>query len=170
MSKIKVSKNKKIVAFDFYSNLLDNDKLCNLCKLFNLQDIYMDIYTVDIRKKNFYQILLDKKICEKIFYVPYKHLQDIHIKITIDKLPEISQLLSRFEFEEFTIWDCYTSWEKYLNDKTAKTPFFTFKLKINESDSKFYLNYKESEISIICDLIYDNQNMLKELSALINTI
>ena len=45
MSKIKVSKNKKIVAFDFYSNLLDNDKLCNLCKLFNLQDIYMDIYT-----------------------------------------------------------------------------------------------------------------------------
>ena len=73
MSKIKVSKNKKIVAFDFYSNLLDNDKLCNLCKLFNLQDIYMDIYTVDIRKKNFYQILLDKKICEKIFYVPYKH-------------------------------------------------------------------------------------------------
>ena len=97
-------------------------------------------------------------------------MQDIHIKITIDKLPEISQLLSRFEFEEFTIWDCYTSWEKYLNDKTAKTPFFTFKLKINESDSKFYLNYKESEISIICDLIYDNQNLLKELSALINTI
>ena len=30
MSNIKVSKNKNIVAFDFYSNLLDNDKLCNL--------------------------------------------------------------------------------------------------------------------------------------------
>lgn len=146
---------------------MDKGKLYNLCKLFDLQNIYMDILTVDIRKKNLYQILVDSKICEKIFYAPYKHLQDIYIQITIDNLPAILNLLSKLEFEEFIIWDCYANWERYLEDKTEKKPFFTVKQKKDENDSKFFLNYKESEVSIICDLMYDNQNLRQELNDLI---
>ena len=127
MKKIKIQKNNDIIAFDFYSKLLINNRLSNLCKVFLLEDLYMSIYMIDSRKGDLYKTLIDKKLISQISYVSKKHLQDIHIKLTINELPTITQLLSNFDFDELLIWDCYTDWDTYLKNETSVPPFFTIK-------------------------------------------
>ena len=90
MKKIKIQKNNDIIAFDFYSKLLINNRLSNLCKVFLLEDLYMSIYMIDSRKGDLYKTLIDKKLISQISYVSKKHLQDIHIKLTINELPTIT--------------------------------------------------------------------------------
>lgn len=171
MGKLKIQKSENVIAIDFYTNLLVSDRLYNICCLFQLKDIYIDIYSTYNQKKNLYRIIVDNKLSSQIFCVYRKHLQDIHIKIDINNLANLLQLLTEFYFEEINIWDCYESWENYIEDKKDIASFFTFKSNkiINNKlkSNKFYLNYLPDEgnkVTIICDLAYKNQDLLRNLA------
>lgn len=170
MKKIKIQKNNDIIAFDFYSKLLINNRLSNLCKVFLLEDLYMSIYMIDSRKGDLYKTLIDKKLISQISYVSKKHLQDIHIKLTINELPTITQLLSNFDFDELLIWDCYTDWDTYLKNETSVPPFFTIKSTNIKVENKFFLNYnlvESDKVEIVCDVRYGNKKLENKLSELI---
>ena len=100
------------------------------------------------------------------------HLLDIHMKLDINNLANLLQLLAEFYFEEINIWDCYESWENYIEDKKDSASFFTFKSNkiINNklNNNKFYLNYLPDEgnkVTIICDLAYKTQDLQRKLAA-----
>ena len=50
MGNLKVQKNANVIAFDFYADLLAFNRLYNICCMFNLKEIYMDIYSVYHKK------------------------------------------------------------------------------------------------------------------------
>lgn len=165
MKKVKITKNNKVIAFDFDGNLLKQDRMYRLCEIFALDEIYIDIYGARSRKEDFTKKLLDKA---SLCVAPIDNTYGLAIKATIKDIPTISAVLSEFDFDDMNIWDCYTGWEKYLEDKATKSPFFTFKKLNVEIDNKFYLNYKESKVEIICDLIYDKKELVAKITDLIN--
>ena len=170
MKKIKVKKNDKVIAIDFCANLLKDNKLYKLCKEFNLVEIYLEIYSIDIRYKNFYELLLATNKNYITNFTEKSGVQDIFIKTTVDESLSIMKLLSEFVFEGLTIWDCYTNWENYLEDKTTKIPFFTIKRGEFKDNSNFYLNfnaYEGQKVEIICDLIYNKQGLFERLNELV---
>ena len=61
------------------------------------------------------------------YFAEKSGVQDIFIKTTVVELSKIMDLLSEFVFEDLIIWNCYTNWRKYLEDKTTKVPYFTIK-------------------------------------------
>lgn len=166
MKKIKIQKNEKVIAFDFYSDLLCNNKLYTLCKLFELNDIYMSIYMVDMRKGNLYKSFVDAAFKSRIYCTTKKHLQDVYMKLNVNNLSTISELLSNFDFDELIIWDCYADWDMYIKDETTTPPFFTINSKKSECNAKFFLDYNLAEnkkVEIICDITYDNKDFTKKL-------
>lgn len=168
MKKVKAIKNDKVIAFDFYANLLEHDKMYKLCELFSLNEIYVDIYGASNRINSFTATLLEKNT--DIFVAQIDNSYGIAIKATIKNIPMIAEILSGFDFDEMNIWDCYTGWEQYLKDKSTKMPFFTIKPIKVESDSKFYLNYNLIEgqkVEIICDTVYDDQELFAKIQNLV---
>lgn len=168
MDKLKVKKNKNVISFDFYTDLLALDRLYNICLLFNLENIYMSIYSIYNQKKDLYKIVVDNKLASQINITHRKHLQDIHIKLSVNNLPILIQLFADFDFEELNIWNCYDSWENYIED-IKSTPFFTFKLNkiINNKFYLDYLKYEENKVSIICDLTYESKGLQEKLISII---
>ncbi len=170
MKKIKVKKNDKVLAIDFYANLLKDNILYKLCKEFNLTEIYIEIYSIDTRHKNFYESLLAINKNYLTYFAEKSGVQDIFIKTTVVELSKIMDLLSEFVFEDLIIWNCYTNWRKYLEDKTTKVPYFTIKRGEFKDDSNFYLNfnpYEGQKVEIICDLIYNKQELFERLTELV---
>lgn len=171
MKKIKIKKNDKVLAIDFYANLLKEDILYKLCREFNLEEIYIEISSIDARRKNFLDSLLAINRNYLTNLTEKCGMQNIFIKTKVDKsLKILINLLSEFVFEDLTIWDCYTNWEKYLEDTTTKAPFFTIKRSEFKDNSNFYLNfnsYEGQKVEIICDLIYNKQDLFERLTDLI---
>ena len=170
MGKLKVQKNTNVIAFDFCADLLAFDRLYNICCIFNLKEVYMDIYSAYNQKSDLNKIIVDSKLVSRIFCVRRKYLQDIHIKLTINELPTITQLLSNFDFDELQIWDCYTDWDTYLKNETSVPPFFTIKSTNIKVENKFFLNYnlvESDKVEIVCDVRYGNKKLENKLSELI---
>ena len=62
MCKLKIQKGENVISIDFYTNLLVPDRLYNICCLFQLKDIYIDIYSTYKQKKDLYRIIVDNKL------------------------------------------------------------------------------------------------------------
>lgn len=166
MKKIKFKANEMVATYSFHKDILKNNTLYELCKIFELSNLYIDIYSVDNRKNDLCELLRQK--CENILLVASgtQRCQDIHIKATIDEITNISETLKEFYFEDMNIWNCYTEWEQYLKDKNIyRVPIFKkTEIKIN---SLFYLNYKENQVEIICEPSYDYNNLKEKLNKLL---
>lgn len=165
MNKIKVAKNDSVMAFDFNTNLLEQDKMHKLCEIFKLNEIYIDIYGAS---KSFTETILKKKT--DIIVAQISNSYGIAIKTNINNVPMIAEVLSIFDFDDMNIWDCYISWDKYLQDKNTKIPFFTFKKIKYENGSKFYLNYNPKEgheVEIICDKGCSYEKLTERIQKLI---
>ena len=170
MGRIKVQKNTNVITFDFYSDLLTLDRLYNICCVFNLNEIYLDIYSAYNHKKDLNELIANSKLVSRIFCVQRKHLQDIHMKLTVEDLPVVVQLLADFNFEGLNIWDCYDIWENYIKNISEPIPFFNFKHNKVQVKSGFYLDYIPDEgqrVTIICDIKYYNQDIQRRLTACI---
>ena len=166
MGKLKVQKNTNVIAFDFCADLLAFDRLYNICCIFNLKEVYMDIYSAYNQKSDLNKIIVDSKLVSRIFCVRRKYLQDIHIKLTVDSLSMIMQLLAGFNIEGLNISDCYNSWENHVEDIKKPIPYLTIKPIKVQSGGKFYLYYLPDEghkVTIICDMKYDNQDIQSQL-------
>ena len=166
--KIKIYRNQNVLSFDFKTNLIRKGRIHRICNLFKLDEIYMNIYGVYKQSENLIQALLEKE--KSLIIEPIDNLYGLSIKVAVKNITKIVEVLALFDYEEINIWDCYTSWEKYLKDSNEKQPFFTVKPINIECDSKFYLNYSPQDgnkVEIICDVKYDNQNILKELNELV---
>lgn len=165
MSKIKVAKNDIVMAFDFNTNLLEQDKMYKLCEIFKLNEIYIDIYGAS---KSFTETILKEKA--DIIVAQIGNSYGIAIKTNINNVPMIAEVLSKFDFDDMNIWDCYISWDKYLQDKNTKIPVFTLKKIKYENDSKFYLNYNPKEgheVEIICDIDCSCEKLTERIQKLI---
>ena len=170
MGNLKVQKNANVIAFDFYADLLAFNRLYNICCMFNLKEIYMDIYSVYHKKSDLNKIIVDSKLVSRIFCVRRKYLQDIHIKLTVDSLSMIMQLLAGFNIEGLNISDCYNSWENHVENIKKPSPYFIIKPIKAQSGGKFYLDYLPDEghkVTIICDIKYDSQDIQRQLVACI---
>ena len=167
MEKLKINNNKHVLSFEFHTDLLAFDRLYNICRLFEFEDIYMDIYSICNREKDLYNNLSDNKLTSQVFCARRKHFEDIHIKLSLNCLPQLLQILADYEFEEINVWDCYDSWENYIEDKKNIAPFITLKSDKVISNNKFYLNYVPDEggkVTIICDLSYKNEDLQNQLA------
>ena len=166
MGKIKIKTNKNVIEMDFKANPLNNNLLFDICNLFDLENIYIDIFGVNGRKYNFSDKLLERKASVIVLKI---NSNDLTIKATVKEIPMIIEVLTEFDFDDLNIWDCYTDLEQYIKDKKpCKIPLFKpVELKI---DSKFYLNFSPIEgqkVEIICDLSYDKQGLFEKITALV---
>lgn len=166
--KIKTYRNQNVLSFDFKTSLIQKDRVHRICSLFKLDEIYIDIYGVYKQSENLIRTLLGKE--NSLIIEPIDNLYGLSIKAAVKNITIIVEVLALFDYEEINIWDCYTCWKKHLKDINEKQPFLTVKPINIESDSKFYLNYspqKGNKVEIICDVEYDNQNILKALNELV---
>ena len=168
MKKIKYDVYNTAVVYSFHKDMLKNNLLLyELCKIFALSNVYIDIYSVDNHKKNFCELLETR--CKNVLFATsgIQRCQDIHLKVSINEISSIAEILRDFYFEDINIWDCYTEWEQYLKDKNTYYSIPIFKKAKIESTGLFYLNYKEKNVEIICDSSYYCKNLKEELSKLL---
>ena len=117
MGKIKYRVNKTVVSYSFHKDILKNNTLYKICKMFDLSNVFMDIYSIDNCKSNFCTFLEEK--CENILLATSgnQRCQNVYLRVSINEISNISEILKDFYFEDISIWDCYTEWEQYLRDK-----------------------------------------------------
>jgi hypothetical protein len=165
MTKIRVKKNQNIIGVDFRADLLKDNLLFEICKLFDLENIYVDIFGANGDK--LIEKLLEKDMTLIVFQADRSN--GVAIKVTIERIPLIIKVLSECYFDEMNIWDCYTEWEQYLKDKEyRKIPVFGSA--IIKYDGKFYLNYNKMDgqkIEIICDKRYSSEIIHQKLKELV---
>lgn len=168
MSKIKVIKNGQVTAVDFKTDLTKGNLLFEICRLFELDNIFIDVFGVSSRSENFVEKLLKSNASMMISQIDESC--SFSIKTEIKSIPMILEVLDHIHFDEINIWDCYTDWENYLKIKNMKMPFFTVKPLNVKNDSKFYLNYNPLEgqkVEIICDIDYYTQDIADKIQSLI---
>ncbi|MDR2957334.1 MAG: hypothetical protein LBU61_04015 [Coriobacteriales bacterium] len=153
--KLKTTFSGKMLAFDFTSDLLENELLYFLCKECNLSVIFLEIYSVDSRMKDLFQELYDLGF--DTVSIPYKDkFQDIALKVDLSRIPVLIQMISEYDFDEITVWDGCTHWEQHLFRKSARR-------KIEEEDTyRFYLCYNSSEkkVELYCDPNFSPENII----------
>lgn len=133
--------NKNIIAYDLYSDIMRNTLLLELCNALNLEEVFIDVYSVKESKNCTIEKLLEMGI--NIVYIPYKDgFQDWAIKINTCNIPILFTILSEYSFDEMTIWSCNECWEQHLFLKSARRS-------INiENESVLYLCYNSSEKTV----------------------
>ena len=174
-TKIKGIINDKIIAFDFNVDLLKTQVLFEICKALDLNNIYIDIYGVDVIKCDFSEKLLEYNNALTISRM-IKTANSFSIKATIDDIPSIVKVLSEFQFDELNVWDAYTDWEQYLKNKEIfyQGPIFKLisKLKDSEpepeadlkqdSESGVYINYNRTEGNQV-EMYFDPNNNVERI-------
>lgn len=170
MNKIKFQNKGNIITIDFYTDLLQENKLYKFCNLFNFKFLYLNIFMVNINKGDLYKTLIEKKIASEIFCVSRNNLQDIYLKVTTNNLGKIVPLLKSYDFDEIEVWDCYVNWELHLKDFTKPSSFFTIKKSKDKSKSKFFLDFnlvENNKVQVICDCDYEKY-ILEEIHKIID--
>lgn len=138
MKKIKTIENDEINVYSFKLNLLKDDNLYKICRVLNLNTVYIDIFGIGKRS-----LELSKKLSLRnngLMLYMIDNSGGLAIKSSISDLPIIVETLIDYEFDELNIWDVYTNWEKYLLDKKHNPIYFSKTPKLN-NNNKIYLNY-----------------------------
>ncbi len=166
MRKIKHKVNKLVDTYSFRKDILKNNTLYELCKIFDLSNIYMDVYSIDNGKSNVCELLRQR--CENILLSSSGNQRclDIHLKISINDVSNVAEILRDFYFEDINIWNCNTDWEQHLKDMyDYSIPIFK-KIKIDINDL-FHLYYKENQVEIACNSSFYSKNCEEELNKLL---
>lgn len=166
MGKINYKANKMVAVYSFHKDILKNNTLYELCKIFELSNVFIDVYSIENRKNNFCELI--KSRCKNILLAVSgnRECQNIHLNASINEISSISLILKDFYFEDINIWDCYTEWEQFLKDKNDYSISVFKKVEIKENNL-FYLNYKENQVEIICNSSYYCRNLKEELNKLL---
>lgn len=152
--KIKQTQNEKVKSFAFSFDLNKGDSLKNILKLFGLHFVYLDMYDL-YEKGDCIAKALEENLFENSYvYNIYKNKKNISVKIHIEKISFFLKLLQdlKCDFDEINIWSCDTNWEQHLEEINTPAPFYTFRKTNVVRNNAFYLNYKENNILIICDI------------------
>lgn len=126
----------------------------------------MDVYSIDNGKSNVCELLRQR--CENILLSSSGNQRclDIHLKISINDVSNVAEILRDFYFEDINIWNCNTDWEQHLKDMyDYSIPIFK-KIKIDINDL-FHLNYKENQVEIACNSSFYSKNCEEELNKLL---
>lgn len=86
MRKIKHKVNKLVDTYSFRKDILKNNTLYELCKIFDLSNIYMDVYSIDNGKSNVCELLRQR--CENILLSSSGNQRCLDIHTTIKVLYE----------------------------------------------------------------------------------
>lgn len=156
--KIKAIMNKNISSFEFAFDLSKDNTLSNILKLYNLEKVYICVYSQTQDRINKHKgVIFDR-------YYENKNDFIFIVEIMVENIGSLLQVLQG-DFEELVVWNCYTNFERFIKDTITPSSFFTLK-KINAvtNDSQFYLSYNHVDniVDIICDIDIDN-NVSKEM-------
>lgn len=151
--------NKKVIAFDFHADLINNNLLLDLCSECGLDEVYVEIFTIE-KGKEISQKLLNLGI--EFASNPYKDdCKDLAIKTDICNLPILISTLSEHDFEEITVWSCNERWEQHLFLKSARRRI------VIEKENDLYLCYKHAEKTV--ELYLNPKYDVDRMYTIINT-
>lgn len=154
--KIKSIKNKKVSSFEFKFDLSKDNTLPNILKLYKLEKVYICVYGLRKIELNKYSgIIFDRYYENKLVF-----LADIMAKNIVDLLK-----ILQGNFEELTVWNCYTDFNQFIDERMTPASFLSIKKAVsNTHNSQFYLSYNHIDriVNIICDIDIDN-NVTKEI-------
>lgn len=166
MKKIKYKTNKQVTSIEFSVDKKGYDFLFGLCEIFDLKDIFIDIYTAVIKEQDYKAL---SKVDNILIATADRNAKtkDIHLKATTENLLQITKLLEVCNFEDLNIWNCYTDWEQHLNDKLDyNVPVFKKSI-VKQNECDFYLNFKEGVVEIICQPVDDIDEVLTQIQKII---
>lgn len=147
---IKKVVNKKVIAFDFNLDITKSNLLSCLCTECCLEELFIEIYTVEKNEISISQRLLQMGF--NIVNIPYKNgTQDVAIKMNTCELPVLLSTLSEYDFEEVTVWSADERWEQHLFLKSANQKNYV------ENENNLYLcyNYSEKKVELYLNPNYD---------------
>lgn len=148
--------SEKITAFDFYLDITKSNLLSCLCTECGLEEIFVEIYTIDKNKISFSQVLL--QLGFNLVSIPYKNgSQDVAIKMNVSQLSIFASKLSEYDFEELTVWNVDKRWEQHLFFKSARGKIAV------EDESNLYLcyNHAEKAVELYLNPCYDVEKIEK---------
>ena len=154
--KIKTIQNKKVSSFEFVFDLSKGNTLFNILKLYKLEKVYICIYGLKQVGLNKYKdIIFDRLYENDLVFI---------VDITVENIRNLLKVLQG-DFEELLVWNCYTDFDKFIDDTITLSSFLTLKkTRQNTDDSQFYLsfNHIDNIVEIVCDINIDN-NVSKEI-------
>ena len=154
--KIKTIKNKKVSSFEFVFDLSKGNTLFNILKLYKLEKVYICIYGLKQVGLNKYKdIIFDRLYENDLVFI---------VDITVENIRNLLKVLQG-DFEELLVWNCYTDFDKFIDDTITLSSFLTLKkTRQFTDDSQFYLsfNHIDNIVEIVCDINIDN-NVSKEI-------
>ena len=98
MKKIKYKTNKQVTSIEFSVDKKGYDFLFGLCEIFDLKDIFIDIYTAVIKEQDYKAL---SKVDNILIATADRNAKtkDIHLKATTENLLQITKLLEVCNFE-----------------------------------------------------------------------
>lgn len=151
---IKKIVNEKVIAFDFHLDITKCTLLSCLCTECRLEELFIDIYTVEKNEISISQRLLQMGF--NIVNILYKNgTQDVAIKMNTRELPVFLSTLTAYDFEEITVWSADERWEQHLFLKSANPKKYV------EHENNLYLcyNYSEKKVELYLNPNYDSEKI-----------
>lgn len=154
--KIKTIKNINISSFEFVFDLSKDNTLSDILQLYKLEKVYICVYSPRKVVLNRYKgLIFDRYYENDLVFI---------LDIMVKNIGDFFRIL-KADFEEITVWNCYTSFDEFIDDVITPSSFFTLKkTRSNTDSSQFYLsfNHVDNIVKIICDIDINN-NVSKEM-------
>ena len=102
MRRIKYKTNKQVTSIEFSVDKNGYDFLFGLCEIFDLKDIFIDVYTAVIKEQDYKAL---SKVDNILIATADRNAKtkDIHLKTTTENLLQITKLLEVCNFEDLNI-------------------------------------------------------------------
>ena len=146
--------NKKVISFDFCMDITKDDLLSCICAELHIQELFIEIYTIEKNEISISQKLLQMGI--DTVYISYKKgFEDVAIRMNASELPLFFSALSEYNFDEITVWSANERWEQHLFLKSARQK------NIVETENDLYLcyNYSEKRVELYLNPNYDAEKV-----------
>ena len=135
-------------------DITKDDLLSCICAELHIQELFIEIYTIEKNEISISQKLLQMGI--DTVYIPYKKgFEDVAIRMNASELPLFFSALSEYIFDEITVWSANERWEQHLFLKSARQK------NIVETENDLYLcyNYSEKRVELYLNPNYDAENV-----------